>query len=288
MKNYYPGLKRADDKTKRKLIEELVLKKPEPKKNTPSEAFDKFFAYPKPDPVPRVPTKNADDINQLFEQIIEEDTRTRQRKTDDIIQDMLYQDKIIRSKCFKPMPLTEKIMTNQTLVVNLFGGPGCGKSTIAAGIFFELKSLGINCELASEFCKDLAWEERHETFKDQIYIFGKQYHRIFRLLGKVDVIIVDSPLLLTSIYDKEQRKTLRDLVVSEHCKMWTYNAFIKRKKTFNPKGRIHDEEASKDIDIHILNLLDDINECYECHDGTPEGKDNIVKKICMLLNFNKL
>lgn len=41
-----------------------------------------------------------------------------------------------------------------TLVVNLFGGPGSGKSTGAAYVFARLKMLGYNAELVTEFAKD--------------------------------------------------------------------------------------------------------------------------------------
>ena len=172
---------------------------------------------------------------------------------------------------------------SKTLVVNLFAGPGAGKSTMAAGIFFELKSRSINCELAAEYAKDLCWEERTRTFDDQIYIFGKQYHRIFRLLGQVSVVITDSPLLLTPVYDAEKRSTLKKLVLEEHNKMWTYNVFLKRKKAFNPKGRNHNEEQSKDIDYAVADILLDNDILFETFEGTVEGKDAIVKKILMFL-----
>ena len=173
----------------------------------------------------------------------------------------------------------------ETLVVNLFAGPGAGKSTTAAGVFFELKSRGINCEIAAEFAKDLVWEERHSTFKDQIYLFGKQYHRIFRLLGQVKVVITDCPILLTPIYDTEKRPTLEKLVVEENDKMWTYNVFLKRKKAFNPKGRNHNEEEAIGLDRAILDLLWKHEVCFETFEGTTEGKDAIVKKILMLLEW---
>lgn len=39
-------------------------------------------------------------------------------------------------------------------VVNLFAGPGSGKSTTAAGIFYILKSeYNINCEYVSEYAR---------------------------------------------------------------------------------------------------------------------------------------
>ncbi len=60
------------------------------------------------------------------------------------------------------------------LIVNLFGGPGAGKSTMAAGLFSELKWRGINCELATEYAKEKVWEESYAIFENQIYIFGKQ------------------------------------------------------------------------------------------------------------------
>ncbi len=50
-------------------------------------------------------------------------------------------------------------MKNETLVINMFAGPGAGKSTLAAGTFFRLKCLGVNAEIAPEYAKDLVWEE---------------------------------------------------------------------------------------------------------------------------------
>jgi len=62
---------------------------------------------------------------------------------------------------------------SNTLIVNLFGGPSSGKTTMAAGLFCLLKMHGIDCELVTEFAKDLVWEERFKTLKNQQYIFGK-------------------------------------------------------------------------------------------------------------------
>ena len=86
------------------------------------------------------------------------------------------------------------------LVVNLFGAPGAGKSTGAAYIFSRLKLAGINAELVTEFAKDKVWEESKAVFQNQAYIFGKQYFRISRVQDKVDVVITDSPILLSPFY----------------------------------------------------------------------------------------
>ena len=64
------------------------------------------------------------------------------------------------------------------IVVNLFAGPGSGKSTTCAGVFSKLKLAGVNCEMALEYAKDKVWENSLDVLDDQIYVFGKQLHRL--------------------------------------------------------------------------------------------------------------
>lgn len=177
----------------------------------------------------------------------------------------------------------------KTLVVNIFGGPGSGKSTSAAGVFHDLKEKGFDCELANEYAKILVWEKRDYTFEDQIYLFAKQYHRIFCLLNQVEVIITDCPILLTPVYDLEKRSSLETLAVDEHNKMWTYNVFMKRVKPYNPNGRLktHDESTAKDLDKQIFNVLDKHNISFEIVSGDTYGKNLIVNKIFTLLDWKK-
>jgi len=97
------------------------------------------------------------------------------------------------------------------LLINLFAGPGTGKSTTMAGVFSELKLRGVNCEMAPEFAKEKVWEKSVNILENQIYVFGKQYNTIHRLLGQVDIIITDSPLLLSSIYGTNETKLFHQL-----------------------------------------------------------------------------
>lgn len=53
-----------------------------------------------------------------------------------------------------------------TLVVNLFGEPGAGKSTGAAYVFAMLKMAGVDAELVTEYAKDKVWESNTEVFKN--------------------------------------------------------------------------------------------------------------------------
>ena len=89
-----------------------------------------------------------------------------------------------------------------TTYINLFGGPGSGKSTLAAGIFSEMKRQGKSVELVTEFAKDLVWENRQDTLAVQPYVSMKQFRNLFRLKGKVDYVVTDSPLLKDSVYAK--------------------------------------------------------------------------------------
>ena len=142
----------------------------------------------------------------------------------------------------------------KTMVINLIGGPGVGKSTVAALVFAKLKVAGKDAELITEFAKDCVWEERKETFKDQIYIFAKQEHRLHRLNGKVDFVVTDSPLILNTYYGADNPELVA-LTLSEFKKYWNVNFILKRNKPYNPNGRNQTEEEAKEIDEILNNNL---------------------------------
>ncbi len=177
-----------------------------------------------------------------------------------------------------------------TLIVNLYGGPGTGKSSMAAAIFSKLKFKDVNCELVPEFAKEMVWEGRFDTLDNQLYITAKQYHRIHRVLGKVKVVITDSPILLGAVYSGDY--CLGELIKSMHSKLDTYDIFLNRKKKYNPKGRYQSEGEAEALDPIIKNLAtrnfssynkDSKFKLFEEFDALESSIDPIVNKILELI-----
>mgnify|MGYP003310527553 FL=1 len=171
------------------------------------------------------------------------------------------------------------------ILVNLFGAPGAGKSTGAAYIFSQLKMHGVNAELVTEFAKDKVWEESKAVFNNQAYIFGKQYFRISRCADKVDVVITDSPLLLSVIYNndpvlgEEFNEVVRNVMKNYNC----MNYYLTRTKKYNPIGRFQTEAESDEIADEIHQLLVRENLLFNETTGDIEGYDNIVEDILDIL-----
>lgn len=167
------------------------------------------------------------------------------------------------------------------LVVNLFGAPGAGKSTGAAYIFSKLKMAGINAELITEFAKDKVWEESKEVFKNQAYIFGKQYFRISRVQDKVDVVVTDSPILLSPFYSNDS--VLGDefdaLVTKVFNSYHSYNVFINRVKPYNAAGRFQTEEESDELSKELMTFLTNHGVVCKHYNGDTEGYDVLVSDI---------
>lgn len=149
-----------------------------------------------------------------------------------------------------------------TLIVNLFAGPGAGKSTTAAGLFQKLKRNGITCELVTEFAKDITWENRTHALQCQPYIFGKQLKNLTRVIGQVDVAITDSPILLSYVYGKAWPQSFRDGVVDIFQQMNNLNYFISRDKPYVQIGRKQTETEARGLDLTIKELLDTKNVNY--------------------------
>lgn len=173
-------------------------------------------------------------------------------------------------------------MEKKTYVVNLFGGPGTGKSTMMAAIFAELKTQGYDCEICPEFAKELVWENRLETFNDELYLFAKQNHRLFRLNGKVNVVITDRPLIMSIPYNRLYHgfnKIYEDLVKQTFDSYENINIFLDRVKEFNPNGRREDESTAKTIDREIENMLTSLGYKYLHFEGSIEKTVQICDTI---------
>jgi nicotinamide riboside kinase len=163
------------------------------------------------------------------------------------------------------------------LLVNLFAGPGTGKSTTMADVFAKLKWAGVNCEMAPEFAKEKVWEESFGILDNQIYIFGKQLHAIKRVENKVDVVITDSPLLFSTIYGRDECTEFHALVKKVALDFNRMNILLKRIKPFNPAGRMQDEDSAKALDEEILQMLNDQGERYIEMDGCPRSSEKIFR-----------
>jgi hypothetical protein len=164
------------------------------------------------------------------------------------------------------------------IVVNLFAGPGAGKSTAAAYIFSQLKMKGVNCELITEFAKDKTWEKNYSALKCQEYVFGKQSYKMDRCRDQVDVIITDSPLPLGIFYNQNPvlGRHYESLVMDVFNTYDNLNFFINRTKPYNPVGRNQTEEEAKEIDNRIKIFCQEHDISYLVKDGTECGYIDIV------------
>jgi len=146
-----------------------------------------------------------------------------------------------------------------TTLVNLWAGPGTGKSTVAAGLFYTMKTRGENVELIREYAKELCWEgllgvaEQHD-------LYLVQERRTYSLNDKVSFAITDSPLRLgPCIYSRDaQLGSLLDRAATGIEAQFgrVVNILLSRTSDhpFNPAGREQDEDAARAIDQRIRQL----------------------------------
>lgn len=149
-------------------------------------------------------------------------------------------------------------------LIELYAGPGAGKSTLAADLFAHLKKKGLEVELVREYVKDWVWENRTILPGDQAYICAKQCRKERILLGKADIIITDAPTGLAELYEEihEPEPYIVPAMVQKHRELveergYRYRQiFVRRGSEYNPTGRWHTEKQAHELDERILRWLD--------------------------------
>jgi hypothetical protein len=151
-------------------------------------------------------------------------------------------------------------------IINLFGGPGIGKSTQASGLFTEMKKHHMNVEYTYEFPKEVAWEGNVSQLRDQFFITANQHRNISRLYGKVEYIIVDSPIILGCFYEQRYGDgypasfySMTGLSKFLWALFGQYNniniLLTRNNDTYDPNGRLQNLEEAQEIDNDIRETL---------------------------------
>ena len=174
-------------------------------------------------------------------------------------------------------------------LINLFGGPGIGKSSRAAGIFQKLKKKHISCNNPNEFPKTVAWDNNIPAIKDQLYVFANQHRGIAQSYGKVDYIIIDSPILFSKIYHSYYTEgypaefygdSFHKMILELHNKYDNINILLERANgVHNDEERFQNYEESLMIDKLCKKVLEENNIPYH----TVKVGKNTVKEILKLL-----
>ncbi len=176
------------------------------------------------------------------------------------------------------------IKVYQTKVINLFAGPGAGKSTTAAALFAVMKSKGHSVELIHEFAKELTWE--HSTaLQDQLFVTANQNRRVQRLVGQVEFIISDSPILIGQAYVDDiqvplyYKQSLKNIIWDTFSLYDNMNFNLVRLKPYSEAGRNQTLEQAMGLDDKILKILVDQGVPYKTILGDMSACHNIYKQV---------
>lgn len=148
--------------------------------------------------------------------------------------------------------------TKKLKVVNLYGPPSSGKTTLAAIVFARMKQAGMSVSLVTEFAREMIYEGRTRMLVEQPIVLGEQFRRLKIIEGHSEWAVTDSPIRLSMIYGEKY-----------HNPEWMYNLSLMDNQFENygfllntiyeseDYGRIHTAKES----IKILDKLSEI--CYD-------------------------
>jgi uridine kinase len=182
----------------------------------------------------------------------------------------------------------------KTYVINIIGGPGIGKTTIAAGLFYNFKSKSNKCvEYVQEYAKTLVWTEKFNALNNQYAVSEHQFELLKSIKNKVDIIITDGPLLIGLYFNRHYKNNVSNIDKTEKFILESFSQFnninivLERGDyEYEHEGREQSEEESKEIDVILKNILRTNNIEYTTFksDATEENINLIVQYILNIIN----
>lgn len=157
----------------------------------------------------------------------------------------------------------------ESKIIQIFGPPASGKSTLASEVHVELKKMGLNSIFISESSTDYIAEYGvPNTPQDQMVIFYKQLNKEKMFMGSKDYIICDSSSILNYFYFRSlfknnlsnkdiasinhiQKEILKHINLIDHI-------FYVPSIDINPEDgiRFHNSEEIKRLERNIKSYLE--------------------------------
>lgn len=176
---------------------------------------------------------------------------------------------------------------NKPVVINLYGGPGAGKTTLALKITAHLKEeYNGRVEYVPEYARELIFQTKDQVelehkLSNQRRITREQAERLDNAIkyNKADIIVTDSPLDLGKIYmtNLADKEIVEHIISTSKESYKEINFFINRNedKEFDQLGRVHTLKESKRLDERILKELN--------HEYKMLNYDDDIRKISKIL-----
>lgn len=169
------------------------------------------------------------------------------------------------------------------IIVEFFGGPGSGKTTLASSAFSYYKRQAKSVEFTREYAQELIYEGREHLLPYQFVVAAGQYRKYKELeLSGANIVFSDTSLSLSKIYARPGRikKHLIPLLDEAEKEFEIIKVFVQRKKPFDTQGRVHSEEESQQLDLEIIEKLQPFNFVVT---GDEAGFTELIRGLTPLL-----
>ena len=121
-------------------------------------------------------------------------------------------------------------------------------------------------------------------------MFGQQFYKISRLSNLVDVVITDSPLMLSILYNKCPKlgKSFSSMVHEVARSYYSLDYLLNpiNEGNYDNVGRIHSQDESMQISQRIVDMLDEHSIRYKTLSHDISGYDSVVDDVLDAMRKN--
>jgi predicted ATPase len=169
------------------------------------------------------------------------------------------------------------------VVVEIYGGPGTGKTTFSAELYGALKRTGLHVTLVTEEATTCIQANDMVGLTCQAYLLGASARRLRQVATSYDVVVMEAPLLLNPVYDRDRSPALRALAEEEHRRYRNLPLLLSPlpREQFTTAGRVHDADSAATQHQAIETYLEalGINPVRLPAERTPELRESVVQLV---------